>query len=486
MKYGVLAVAFLSFLPPALGPPWEPAPPQVVVVPLSGELTPAHTALVRRAARSIRASPPAAVVFEIDTPGGRADVMLDLGDAIANLAPVPTVASIRPLSGGGGAWSAGAYVALSCGRLFMSPGTVIGAAAPVSPTGGEISEKHVSAFREKFRARAEQNGYPGSLAAAMVDADLELFEVVVDGRPRFLTAAEIERIRSTGATLERAPVLFKPKGKLLTLTDRQAAAAGMARIAADRSEIYRDLGLAAPAETVIAPSWSERLAGFLTRGAVSTVLLIAGLLGLWLEFKTPGASLPGVLGGIALLLLFFGSHLAGLAEAPEILLFVAGLALIAVELFLLPGVGVAAVVGIVCVLVGLVLSLQSFGWPDSEQAPWEVDLLLSSVGRVLTAIVAAGGLALALLRVLPRVPFLGRLVLRGELAAATVPAAPASRLPEAGSRGYAATTLRPAGKVAVDGELVDAVSEGEYVAKGEPVEVVRVEGSRVVISKLKR
>jgi membrane-bound serine protease (ClpP class) len=484
VKFGVVALAFLTFLPPALGPPGPPAPARVAVIRLGGELTPAHAALVRRAAREIRRDPPALAIVEIDSPGGRAEVMLDLGEKVMSLG-VPTAAYVRPIDGGAGALSAAAYVALSCGRIFMSPGTVLGAAAPVLPTGEMLPEKHVSAFREKFRARAEQNGYPGALAAAMVDKDLEIFEATVDGRARYLTKSELEQLRAGGTRFDREPVLFKPAGKLLTLTDRQAEAVGMARVAAGRDDVYRALGFGSPVERIVDPTWSERLAGFLTKGAVTSVLLIAGLLGLWLEFKSPGVSLPGVLGAVAFFLLFFGSHLAGLAEVPEILLFVAGLALIAVEVFLVPGVGVFAFAGIVCAIAGLILSLQTFGWPDPDK-PWQVGILLESIGRVLASFVAAGALAFVSLRFLPRVPVLGRLVLQSELRDALSPAPPPATLPRAGDRGRALTMLRPAGKVEVDGAVFDAVSEGEFVAPGEPVEIARVETSHLVVSKLKR
>ena len=484
VKFGVVALAVLTFLPPALGPPGAPVPSRVAILRITGELTPAHAALVRRAAREIRRDPPAFVIVEIDSPGGRAEVMLDLGEKIMGLG-VPTAAYVRPIEGGAGALSAAAYVALSCTRLFMSPGTVLGAAAPVAPTGEMLPEKHVSAFREKFRARAEQNGYPGALAAAMVDKDLEIFEAAVDGRPRFLTRPELEQLRARGTAVDREPVLFKPAGKLLTLTDRQAEAVGIARTAQSRDEVYRALGIAPPVERTIEPTWSERLAGFLTQGMVTTVLLVAGLLGFWLEFKHPGVSLPGVVGAVAFFLLFFGSHLAGLAEIPEILLFVAGLALIAVEVFLLPGVGVFALAGIVCVLAGLILSLQTFGWPDSDK-PWQVGILLESIGRVLASLVAAGTLAFISLRFLPRVPVFGRLVLQSSLTDAASPAPPRAELPRAGDRGHAVTLLRPAGKIEVDGAVFDAVAGGEFVAPGEPVEVVRVEASHLVVSKVKR
>jgi membrane-bound serine protease (ClpP class) len=481
VKFGVLAVAFLTFLPPAVGPPRATEPSRIAVLRITGELTPAHVALVRRAARELRRDPPAAAILEIDSPGGRAEVMLDLGEKVMALG-VPTAAYVRPNGPGAGALSAAAYVALSCRSIFMSPGTVIGAAAPVLPTGEMLPEKHVSAFREKFRARAEQNGYPGALAAAMVDQDLEIFEARVGGRVRYLTRSELDQLRAGGTAIDREPVLFKPAGKLLTLTDRQAEAVGIARVAPSREEVYRALGLGTTVERLLSPTWSERLAGFLTKGAVTTVLLIAGILGFWLEFKHPGVSLPGVVGAVAFFLLFFGSHLAGLAEIPEILLFVLGLALIAVEVFLLPGVGVFALAGIACVIAGLILSLQAFGWPDPDK-PWQVGVLLESIGRVLASLVAAGTLAFISLRFLPRVPLFGRLVLQSAPADA---APPRAGFPRAGDRGHAVTMLRPSGKIQVSGAVFDAVSEGEFVAPGEPVEVVRVEASHLVVSKLKR
>jgi membrane-bound serine protease (ClpP class) len=484
VKFGVAALAVLTLLPPAVGPPRATDLSRIAVIRITGELTPAHAALVRRAAREIRRDPPALAVIEIDSPGGRAEVMLDLGEKVMELG-VPTAAFVRPIEGGAGALSAAAYLALSCGRIFMSPGSVLGAAAPVAPTGEMLPEKHVSAFREKFRARAEQNGYPGALAAAMVDKDLEIFEAPVDGRSRYLTRPELDQLRATGTTFDREPVLFKPAGKLLTLTDRQAEAVGMARVARTLADIHRAAGLDSPAVRIVEPTWSERLAGFLTRGAVTTVLLIAGILGFWLEFKHPGVSLPGVVGAVAFFLLFFGSHLAGLAEIPEILLFVAGLALIAVEVFLLPGVGVFALAGIICVLVGLVLSLQTFGWPDPDK-PWQVGILLESIGRVLASLVAAGTLAFVSLQFLPRVPVLGRLVLQSSLTEAASPTPPRAGLPRAGDRGHAVTMLRPAGKVQIDGAVLDAVTDGEFVAPGEPVEIVRLAASHLVVSKLKR
>jgi membrane-bound serine protease (ClpP class) len=407
--------------------------------------------------------------------------MLSMGEVLMEFDPVPTAAYIRPQGAGGGAWSAGVYLAISCKRLFMHPGTVIGAATPVQQSGEETPEKYVSAFREKFRARADQNGYPGTLAAAMVDRDLEVFEARVEEGRRYLTRSEAEQLQSQGRRVVLPEEPYCPKGKLLTLTDRQAADAGMAQIAANRSELCSQAGLPSAIQSVLEPSWSESLAGILTTAVASTVLLAAGLLGLWIEMKTPGFGIPGVLGVLALALLFFGHHLAGLAEAPEILLFVVGVGLVAAEIFLWPGTLISAIAGIVCILAGLVLSFQPFSWPDPELAPWEVDILLSSVGRIAVALALSGAGMGLLLRFLPKLPVLRRLILQSELQGHSPFEEGGEGL--VGVRGSAVTPLRPGGKADLAGRVVDVVTEGEYVPRGGQVEVIRVEGVRVVVAR---
>ena len=464
--------------------------PRVVIVPIAGEIDARNVALVLRATREILAGPkPDLVVFEIDTPGGRGDYMLAIGEAVMGLQPVPTVAYVRPLAKegvAGGALSAGAFIALSCRRIYMHPGTVIGAAAPVilGPSGPvELGEKTISAFRQKFRARAEQNGYPANLAVAMVDASLELFEVAVDGRKRYLTKGEIDRLWAEGKRFDVPTEPFDPGDKLLTLTAQQAQDTGLGRMVSSREAIYSDHGLSPPQETTVTPSWSETLVGLVTSGMISMLLLAVGVVGLWIEFKTPGFGIPGLVGVAALLLYFFGHHLAGLAQMTEIVLFVAGVGLILLEIFVFPGFGVFGILGGLCALGGLILSLQGFTFPDSA-APWEVDILIDSVGRVMAAFAGAAGLFLLALRFLPRVPVANRLVLQAEIAAAAP--GPATGDVLAGRRGHAVTPLRPGGKIDVDGQIHDVVAEGEFVAAGEPVEVVRVEGMRVVVARVKR
>ena len=174
------------------------------------------------------------VVFEIDTPGGRLDLMLEMVALIEKLHPIPTVAHV---SGGpsGGAYSAGAILAMACGETFMAPGTAIGAAAPVAVTKNKravdeaVDEKYVSAIRGKIRSLAQKNGYPPEVAAAMVDAEIEIREATVNGKTTFLSIAQAPPPTPAPAAeaedekpkIELGDWITK-RGKLLTLTAVEA------------------------------------------------------------------------------------------------------------------------------------------------------------------------------------------------------------------------------------------------------------------------
>ena len=483
------ALAVLALLTLVSGQEEASEAPRVVIVPIVGGLDTTHVALVRRAARRIREAPPDLVLIEIDTPGGRIDYMLSIGEELMGLDPIPTAAFVRHSEGEIplGAVSAGVYLAISCKRIYMQPGTVIGGAMPIvqGPEGTTaVGEKGLSVAREKFRARADQNGYSGDLIVAMVDPEHEICEIEVEGKKRFVTLPEIDRLRAEGRKVDMPAAPYKPAGKLLTLTDRQAEAAGLAREAKGRQRIYEDYSLTSLKEEVISPSWSESLVGFLTSPLVTILLLGAGILGIWVELKTPGFGAAGVLGILAIALLLFGHHLAGLAEVPEILLFAAGIVLIVVEVLVLPSGGAFAIVGVVCLLGGLVLSFQDFVIPDPRTAPWQVDIFMGSIGRVLGACLGAAVGVVALMRFLPKVPILGRVVLKEEIEGPAP--APAGSPDLVGRMGHAVTPLRPGGKIEIDGQVLDVVSEGDFVAIGEPVEILRIDGMRTLVRKAKR
>lgn len=266
-----------------------------------------------------------------------------------------------------------------------------------------------------------------------------------------------------------------PRGKLLTVTGDEALALGIAELRADDLPLLLEsLGLANAELRPRAPNWAERAVSAVTAPIVSSILMTVGMLGLLVEIRTPGIGVAGLI-GIVCLGLFFGGHwIVHLAGFEELLLIGIGIVALAVEIFVAPGFGIPGVVGIVALVAGLGLTLLGSGATASA--------VVASLGRVAVSFVAALVLMAVLLALLPRTPLGSRIVLTagapsGKLAVAP----PRSWL---GVTGSTMTPLHPAGTAWLDGERVDVVAEGELVPVGTAIEVIKHEGNRVVVRPL--
>jgi membrane-bound serine protease (ClpP class) len=417
--------------------------PVVYVAPVEGMIDLGLAPFVDRVLREATDAGAAAVILEINTFGGRVDAAVVIRDALLN-AKVPTVAFINKR-----AISAGALIALATEKIVMGDGGTIGAATPVQmgqpgAPAQPVEEKTVSYVRKEFRATAEARKRPPLVAEAMVDADVEIPDLI-------------------------------EKGKLLTLTTDEALKHKVADFRTDTiEEVLKQLGLVGAEIRRASPNWAENFVRFLTHPVVSSLLMTIGILGIILEVRTPGFGVPGTLGIGSLALFFWGHWLVQLAGWEEMLLVVSGLALLAAEIFIIPGFGVAGVLGIAALLSGLSLSLIGGG------ATW--DFILKAVGRVIFSLLLAVVGSLVLLRFLPRLPFGKRLILATGLAAGEGYASP----PETdqnwrGKGGIAVSPLRPSGIADVEGERVDVVSDGEFIEAGAQIVVSRVDGNRIVV-----
>lgn len=417
--------------------------PFVAIATIHGEIDLGLAPYVERVIKEAERDGASAVALEIDTLGGRVDAAIVIRDALLG-AEVPTLAFVNPR-----AISAGALIAMAARDVVMAEGATIGAAAPVlaGPQGAQpAGEKATSYVRKEFRATADARGRPGELAEAMVDADVEVPGVI-------------------------------ERGKLLTLTTEEAIALGVADRRADTlEEAIAGMGLPGAELRRAAPNWAEWLVRFLTKPAVSSLLLAVGTLGVLLELRTPGFGVPGVVGILGLALFFWSHALVQLVGWEELLLLGIGAALLALEALVIPGFGIAGVLGIAALFAGLALSLVGAGVTFNGVA--------MAIGQVAIALVAALLGALGLLRVLPRLPFGRRLVLAGGLGAEAPAVLPVEET-AIGDHGVTETPLRPSGIARFAGARVDVVSEGEYVAAGEPVEVTLIEGGRVVVRRIK-
>jgi membrane-bound serine protease (ClpP class) len=413
----------------------------VVLIPIHGDIELGLAPFVERSLDEARVSGAAAAILDIETPGGRVDAAQRIANAIAD-AEIPVYAYINRH-----AYSAGAMIALAADRIYMRPGSVMGAATPVVGSGEKAPEKIVSAMRAQMRALAENRGLDPDVAEAMVDERTEIDGVV-------------------------------EAGKLLTLTTAEAVDIGYAREVEDWAGLLADLDLSGASTQTMSVNWAERIVRFLSNPIVAPFLLSLGFLGLIAEIKSPGLGIAGFAGLLALSL-FFGSHLIlGLAGMEDLILFGAGVVLIAVEVFIIPGFGLFGVLGGVGVLGGIYMSMIGGvpTLPDFAQAGAVLSVTLLII--LITS--------WALLRHLPHSNRLARsgvfLMTKGERGEGWASASPRPDL--MGKEGRAMTDLRPSGTVLIGEERLDAVSESEWIEDGTDVRVVSSEGYRLVVRPL--
>ncbi len=442
------ALGLLVALPGIAATLWAAPEDRVVVAKIGGEIERGTAAYVRRAVRDAQSAQ--AFVLILDTPGGRVDAALEIRDALLD-SSVPTIAFIRR-----NAYSAGALLALACEKVYVTPGGVIGAAAPVDGgTGKGAGEKATSAVRAAFAATAERRGRDRRIAEAMVDESVEIEGLIAVGKLLSLTAEQALELGIADGSAETLEALLKQ----VTVGDASATLEG--------ATIER-----------VDPGFAEKLAGFITQPAVASILMSLGFLGLLFEIKTPGWGVGGSVALLSLGLFFFGHNLAGLAGWEGVALVAVGVALLALEIFVIPGFGVAGGLGLLAILGGLFMSMVDFKYP-------EFGAMTDAAGALAVTMVITLFAVLFLLRYVPRMR-LGGIVLRTEVLKAPVdgdmqvPEAP--RL-ELGEVGVALSDLRPAGVARFGDVRRDVVSEGDYIEAGASLRVIRIDGYRVVVVK---
>ncbi|GJL68733.1 MAG: hypothetical protein NPIRA06_13680 [Nitrospirales bacterium] len=417
--------------------------PIVFVAPIEGVIDLGLAPFVQRVIDEATAAGAKAVILEINTFGGRVDAAVLIRDALLE-SKIPTVAFINKR-----AISAGALISLATGKIVMAEGSTIGAATPVQiglpgTPAQPVAEKTVSYMRKEFRATAEQRNRPPLIAEAMVDADVEIPDLI-------------------------------EKSKLLTLTTKEALQVNIADFQANSLEaVLQSLSLADAEISYASETWAESLVRFLTHPVVSSLLMTVGILGIMLEMRVPGFGVPGALGLMCLALFFWGHGLVQLAGLEEFLLVGLGLILVGLEIFIIPGFGIAGILGILALMGGLGLSLIGTG------ASW--DSMLSALGQVALSILVAIIATLILVRYFPRLPFGKRLILETNLQAQEgYESSPAEDHRWLGKQGLAISDLHPSGIARFDGERVDVVSDGTFIDAGQQLEVVRIDGNRVVV-----
>ena len=483
---------FLLILIPLLGmvplcaaeppPPDGPLPQTVYVIPVQGEVEPSMAAFIDRAFQQTAQDKEALYVLEIDTFGGQVDTALQIVDTILTVAPNRTIAFVKTK-----AISAGALIALANGSLVMRPNTTIGDCAPItySNEGPKmLGEKFQSPLRAKFRTLARRNGYPPRLAEAMVSQEMEVYEVELENERKFFNAHELENLESTdqGSIISRKKVVSK--GELLTMDDAEALELGFSKMSSQSIELMLEKMNIAPEIIRLEPTWSEALGRLI--GSISSILLILGLAGLYAEIKSPGFGFPGLIGLFCLGLVFLNQYMVGLADHTELLLLALGIVFLGLEVFVLPGFGLAGIAGFGLIGTGLILAFQDFVIPAPDM-PWQMELLTRNGILVLGSGIGAMVASLLFFRYL--LPGLDKVVegpyLRTSLVQAHADSVEAKGV-SAGERGRTSTPLRPSGKMKYGHKIIDVVSEGEFIDQDSEVEIAKIQGNRIIVRRVEQ
>jgi membrane-bound serine protease (ClpP class) len=474
---GILAC--LVFLAPQSLSATAEAPSKVYVIPVSGEVDPGMAAFIKRTMIQYGQDPSALLVLEMDTFGGRVDSALEIVDHLTNLPKTQVITLVTKR-----AISAGALISLAADRLFMHHHTLIGDCAPImmSAEGPMVmGEKIQSPLRAQFRSLAKKNGYPELLAESMVTMEMIVYEVTFPEGRVYMDAIALADLPPAKAAsiLEKRTVVAE--GELLTMDDVEAVRLGFSQASVGSlEEMLVMLGDSDRQVVRVRVNWSERFVRYI--GSIAQVLMLIGLGALYLEYKSPGFGVFGILGLFCLGLVFFNQYMVGLADYTELLLLMIGLLLLAVEMFVLPGFGIAGFAGLTVIGISLVLMMQDFVIPDPA-LPWQGDLLLRNSVQVLVTFLLMFFVSLAILRfVFPRLSTGGKgPYLDGNLQTSHIAGARDKGVCE-GDIGTAETVLRPAGKIRVGDQRLDAISRGEFIEARTAIEIVKIDGNRIIVA----
>lgn len=458
MTARLLFLIWLSTLGALLGadvastPVLTSSPKRVVVLPVRDDIMPPLVYVVRRGVKTAMDSKADLLVLDMNTRGGRVDSTEKIMEILAQF-PGESVTYVNKA-----AYSAGAFIAVATRRIYMAPESVIGAAAPimVAPGGTGVEAmpetleiKTTSALSARIRSYAQKNGHNADVVEAMIDKQKEL---VIDGKTinekgRILTLTNVEAEREYGT----------PPKPLLSAGTVESLDALIDKLAGPGA--YK---------TVIQPTGAEKLATWIN--ALNWLWLIIGVAGIYIEIKTPGFGLPGIVGITAFALYFLGSYIAGLSGLEWPALFVLGLILVILELFVFPGTVLLGLAGALLMIVTIVMAMVDI-YPGNPALPDLPQLKLPLRNLGLAAVGSAATLFI-LSRVLPKTSLYGVLVSQSASGVRSVQTEAQIQASRIGREGIAMSVLRPGGKAIFGDEVLDVVTQGEMLPKGTRVRII--------------
>ena len=460
--------------PPSAPPP--SAARKVYVIPVRDDIMPPLVYVIRRGVKEAMENNADLLVLDMDTNGGRVDTTQEIIGIIEKFRG-ETVTYVNKH-----AFSAGSFIAVGTKKIFMAPGSVIGAAAPIvlSPGGGGVEQmpetyekKMTSAVAAEVRATAVRNGHNPAVVEAMVN-------------------------KSKGLTIDDKVIV--KEGELLTLTDQEAAreygnpskpllSAGTVE---DLDALLAKLGFAGAQRIDVKPTGTEKLGTWLN--AIAPLLLIIGVIGIYIEFKTPGFGLPGIIGITAFALYFVAGYVSGFSGLAWLIVFIVGLALVVVEFFFYPGTVVIGLIGATLMLVSIIMALVDVypAAPPSIPSPGPVSLpgwpqlpgfegFERSMNNLLLAVLGSAIGVWIASRYLPKTSVYRAIVSDSASGVGTEAVIAQQRSAMLGAEGLALSNLRPGGKAQFGDKILDVVTQGDLIAKGARVRVIGFSAAEAIV-----
>ncbi len=468
---------------PTLGQAIKP-----VWIEIHGPIDPVKQSYLRRRIEQARQEGVNLVFFQINSMGGLITAADGVADMIAGIKDMKTVAFIDDRAMG-----VAALTALACNDIVFRKGALMGDVHQLL-TGRhgraeELDEIQIKSLVRRAANLAEQQGHPVAVARAMVDPEATVVEArdTKTGAQAFVLQTDVDA--EPGRFTD--PEVRKESGTVLTVKGEEAPTYGLGRVVNTVDDFKGLYGFRGKEIRVDGPTWVDSLVTILTDPFVSWLLLVVGLFMLVLELKLPGIGLPAITSALAFLLFFWSHYLSGTADQLEIIIFLVGMICLALELFVFPGFGIFGMSGILLVLTSIVMASHTFVWPTQEYEYREMGYTLL---QVTIAMIAVGGGAVVLARYFPSLPLFNRLVLKPEPWTGVDSPVDASGKATMdgydsltfliGETGRTTTVLRPTGKARFGEMLVDVTADGFYIEPDSLVEVVDVQGSRVIVKRM--
>ena len=421
-------------------------PPKAYVINVREEISPGMARKLGKALDEAQAQKVDLVILNMNTYGGLLDAADTMRTRLMNF-PIPVVAFIN-----NNAASAGALIAISCNRIYMTGGSSIGAATVVNESGEPLPDKYQSYMRSIMRSTAEKRGRNPMIAEAMVD-------------PRTYIPG------------------VNDSGKVLTFTTSEAIKNGYCeKQVSSIDEVLEAEQMVGAKQLSYEATWVDNVITFFTNPAVSGVLLLIILGGIYFELQSPGIGFPLLASAVAALLYFVPLYLEGMAANWEILLAIIGFVLLAIEFFVIPGFGIAGISGIVLIVMAFAFSM--VGNQGFDFSPVSSRELTVAFATVVISMFAAVILAFITGKSLMRTARFGKMVLQTTMESGSgFVSTDAGLHTLIGSHGITDTLLRPSGKVLVGSRIYDAVADNAFIEKGINVTVKSISGQSLVVSK---